>query len=335
MTTRIGINGFGRIGRMVFRAIIKEFQDEFEIVGINDLIDPDYLAYMLKHDSVHGGFDGDIKVVDGCLLANGKRIRLTAEKDPSQLRWSDVGAEIIFECTGRFLNSAECSRHIHAGARVVIISAPSNDSTPMFVYGVNHQSYDSQTVISAASCTTNCLAPIAKVLNDFCGIKRGLMTTVHAVTAGQKTVDTASHRDWRSGRGILENIIPASTGAAKAVGAIIPELNGKVTGTAFRVPISDVSVVDFTVELENPATFEVIKSAIRDASTREGIGETLGVTHDQVVSTDFRGNSYSSIFDEEASFALDESFIKIIAWYDNEYGYTCNMLRLSRFIAGR
>ncbi|HID36461.1 MAG TPA: type I glyceraldehyde-3-phosphate dehydrogenase [Ghiorsea sp.] len=332
MTTKIGINGFGRIGRMVFRAIAKDFKD-MEVVAINDLLDADYLAYMLKYDSVHGRFDGDVAVVDGNLVVNGKTIRLTAERDPADLAWGDVGADIVVDCTGFFLTTESCQAHIDAGAKKVIQSAPAKDSeTPMFVYGVNHNEYAGQNIVSAASCTTNCLAPMAKVINDNFGIKRGLMTTVHAATATQKTVDGPSMKDWRGGRGILENIIPSSTGAAKAVGIVLPELNGKLTGMAFRVPTSDVSVVDLTCELEKETSYEDICAAMKAASEGEMKG-TLGYTDEKVVSTDFRGISNSSIFDAGAGIALDSTFVKLVAWYDNEYGYTCNMMNLVRHVA--
>ncbi|HEC18907.1 MAG TPA: type I glyceraldehyde-3-phosphate dehydrogenase [Gammaproteobacteria bacterium] len=331
MTIKVGINGFGRIGRMAFRAIAKEFSD-IEVVGINDLLDADYLAYMLKYDSVHGNFDGDIAVEGNNLVVNGKTIRLTAERDPANLAWSDIGADLVIECTGFFLTEETCQKHIEAGAKKVVMSAPSKDGTPMYVYGVNHNSYDGQAIVSAASCTTNCLAPIAKVLNDKWGIKRGLMTTVHAATATQKTVDGPSMKDWRGGRGILENIIPSSTGAAKAVGVVLPELNGKLTGMAFRVPTSDVSVVDLTVELEKDANYDDICAAMKAASEGEMAG-TLGYTDEKVVSTDFRGCSNSSIFDAEAGIALDGTFVKLVSWYDNEYGYTCNMLRFVMHVA--
>ena len=332
MTIKVGINGFGRIGRMAFRAISKDFSD-IEVVGINDLLDADYLAYMLKYDSVHGNFDGDIAVDNNDLIVNGKKIRLTAERDPANLKWGDIDVDIVLECTGFFLTEETCQKHIDAGAKKVVQSAPSKDATPMFVYGVNHSDYAGQTIVSAASCTTNCLAPVAKVLHDNWGIKRGLMTTVHAATATQKTVDGPSMKDWRGGRGILENIIPSSTGAAKAVGKVLPELNGKLTGMAFRVPTSDVSVVDLTVELEKDAKYEDICAAMKKASEEGDISKTLGYTDEKVVSTDFRGNGYSSIFDAEAGIALDGTFIKIVSWYDNEYGYTCNMLRFVQHVA--
>ncbi len=332
MAIKVGINGFGRIGRMAFRAIAKDFP-ELEVVAINDLLDADYLAYMLKYDSVHGNFKGDIKVDGNNMVVNGKKIRLTAETDPSNLKWSEVGADLVLECTGFFLDEEGCKKHLAAGAKKVVISAPSKDKTPMFVYGVNHNSYAGQAIVSAASCTTNCLAPVAKVLNDNWGIKRGLMTTVHAATATQKTVDGPSKKDWRGGRGILENIIPSSTGAAKAVGVVLPELNGKLTGMAFRVPTSDVSVVDLTVELNKEASYADICAAMKAASQSGDISKTLGYTDEKVVSTDFRGCGYSSIFDAEAGIALDKTFVKVVAWYDNEYGYTCNMLRFALHVA--
>ncbi len=329
MTIKVGINGFGRIGRMAFRAIAKDFP-EIEVVGINDLLDADYLAYMLKYDSVHGNFDGEISVEGNNLIVNGKKIRLTAERNPADLKWGDIKADLIIECTGFFLTEESCQAHIDAGAKKVVQSAPSKDGTPMFVYGVNHNEYAGQAIVSAASCTTNCLAPVAKVINDKFGIKRGLMTTVHAATATQKTVDGPSQKDWRGGRGILENIIPSSTGAAKAVGVVLPELNGKLTGMAFRVPTSDVSVVDLTVELEKEATYEEICAALKAASESGDMSKTLGYTDEKVVSTDFRGCSFSSIFDSEAGIALDGTFVKLVSWYDNEYGYTCNMLTFRR-----
>jgi len=332
MTLKVGINGFGRIGRMVFRAVAKDYKD-MEIVGINDLLDADYLAYMLKYDSVHGRFDGDVSVEGNNLVVGGKKIRLTAERDPANLKWNEVGADIVIDCTGFFLTTESCQAHIDAGAKKVVQSAPAKDKeTPMFVYGVNHGTYAGQTIVSAASCTTNCLAPIAKVVHDNFGIKRGLMTTVHAATATQKTVDGPSMKDWRGGRGILENIIPSSTGAAKAVGVVLPALNGKLTGMAFRVPTSDVSVVDLTCELDKSATYEEICAAIKAASDGE-MKDTLGYTNEKVVSTDFRGMKQSSIFDAGAGIALDGTFVKLVAWYDNEYGYTCNMMNLVRHIA--
>ncbi len=331
MTIKVGINGFGRIGRMVFRAIAKDFP-HLEVVAINDLLAPDYLAYMLKYDSVHGRFNGEIATEGNNLIVNGKSIRLTAEKEPANLKWSDVGVDVVLECTGFFLDEAGCQKHIQAGAKKVVMSAPSKDSTPMFVYGVNHESYQGQAIVSAASCTTNCLAPVAKVLHDNWGIKRGLMTTVHAATATQKTVDGPSMKDWRGGRGILENIIPSSTGAAKAVGVVMPDLKGKLTGMAFRVPTSDVSVVDLTVELNKEAAYEDICKAMKAAS--EGaLKGVLGYTDEKVVSTDFVGNSAPSTFDAEAGIALDKTFVKVVSWYDNEYGYTCNMLRFVEHVA--
>ncbi len=327
---KVGINGFGRIGRMVFRAAIQNFSKDIEIVGINDLLDPEYLAYMLKFDSVHGRFKGEVKVEGNFLIVNGKKIRLTAEKDPANLKWNEVGADVVVESTGFFLDKETATKHITAGAKKVILSAPSKDDTPMFVYGVNDKTYAGQTIISNASCTTNCLAPIAKVLNDTFGIKRGLMTTVHAATATQKTVDGPSSKDWRGGRGILENIIPSSTGAAKAVGKVLPVLNGKLTGMAFRVPTSDVSVVDLTVELEKGASYEEVCAAMKKASEGDLKG-ILGYTEESVVSTDFRGESMTSIFDAKAGLALDPTFIKVVSWYDNEWGYSnkvCEMIRV-------
>ena len=332
MAIKVGINGFGRIGRMVFRAATKDFP-EIEVVAINDLLEPDYLAYMLKYDSVHGRFNGDVAVNGNNLVVNGKSIRLTAEKDPANLKWNEVGADIVIECTGFFLTKDTCQKHIDAGAKKVIQSAPSKDDTPMFVYGVNHDTYKGENIVSAASCTTNALAPVAKVLNDTFGIKRGLMTTVHAATATQKTVDGPSNKDWRGGRGILENIIPSSTGAAKAVGVVIPALNKKLTGMAFRVPTSDVSVVDLTCELNKEATYDQIVAAMKSASENGPLKGVLGFTDEKVVSTDFRGCTNPSIFDAEAGIALDPTFVKIVAWYDNEYGYTCNLMRMVRHIA--
>jgi len=334
MPIRVAINGFGRIGRMAFRAIAreKEFAD-LEVVAINDLLDPDYLAYMLKYDSVHGNFDGRVEVDGSDLLVDGRRIRLSAERHPEQLKWSEVRADVVIEATGHFLNHDGCSKHLHAGARKVVQSAPARDSTPMFVYGVNHDRYAGEEIVSAASCTTNGLAPVAKVLHDKFGIKRGLMSTVHAATATQKTVDGPSGKDWRGGRGILENIIPSSTGAAQAVGKVIPALNKKLTGMAFRVPTSDVSVVDLTVELEQAASYDDICAAMRAASESGPLKGVLGYTGDSVVSTDFRGCRMPSIFDAGAGIALDPTFVKVVAWYDNEYGYTCNLLRLVRHIS--
>lgn len=332
MTIKVGINGFGRIGRMAFRAIARDFPG-IEVVAINDLLDADYLAYMLKYDSVHGRFNGDVGVEGNSMVVNGKTIRLTAETDPAKLAWGDVGVDIVLECTGFFLTEEGCQKHVAAGAKKVVMSAPSKDGTPMFVYGVNHTTYAGQAIVSAASCTTNCLAPVAKVLNDKWGIKRGLMTTVHAATATQKTVDGPSKKDWRGGRGILENIIPSSTGAAKAVGVVLPELNGKLTGMAFRVPTSDVSVVDLTVELNTEASYKDICAAMKEASETGDMSKTLGYTDEKVVSTDFRGVGFSSIFDAEAGIALDGTFVKVVSWYDNEYGYTANMLRFVEHVA--
>ncbi|HWU33848.1 MAG TPA: type I glyceraldehyde-3-phosphate dehydrogenase [Methylovorus sp.] len=331
MAIRVGINGFGRIGRMVFRAAAQHFTD-IEVVAINDLLEPDYLAYMLKHDSVHGKFKGDVAVEGNHLVVNGKTIRLTAEKDPANLKWNEAGVDIVIECTGFFLTKETCQKHIDAGAKKVVQSAPSKDDTPMFVYGVNHASYQGEAIVSAASCTTNGLAPVAKVLNDAFGIKRGLMTTVHAATATQKTVDGPSNKDWRGGRGILENIIPSSTGAAKAVGKVIPALNKKLTGMAFRVPTSDVSVVDLTVELEKETSYEQICAAMKAAAEGELKG-VLGYTEEKVVSTDFRGETCPSVFDADAGIQLDPTFVKVVAWYDNEYGYTCNLMRLVQHVA--
>nr|AAW65152.1 glyceraldehyde-3-phosphate dehydrogenase [Nitrosospira sp. HBN8222A] len=333
MTIKVGINGFGRIGRMVFRAAVQNFPD-IEVVAINDLLEPDYLAYMLQHDSVHGRFKGDVSIEDSTLIVNGKKIRLTAIKDPAELKWGEVGAEVVVESTGLFLTKESCQKHIAAGAKKVIMSAPSKDDTPMFVYGVNNDTYDGQAIISNASCTTNCLAPVAKVLNDTFGVKRGLMTTVHAATATQKTVDGPSNKDWRGGRGILENIIPSSTGAAKAVGKVIPELNTKLTGMAFRVPTSDVSVVDLTVELEKEASYDEICDAMKKASEGSMKG-VLAYTDQKVVSTDFRGESATSIFDAEAGKALDGNFVKVVSWYDNEWGYSSKILEMVRVVAGK
>ncbi len=332
MAIKLGINGFGRIGRMVFRAAVQNFADDIEIVGINDLLEPEYLAYMLKYDSVHGRFKGEVKVEGDKMIVNGKAIRLTAEMDPANLKWNEVGAEIVVESTGFFLDDATARKHIQAGAKKVIMSAPSKDSTPMFVYGVNHTSYAGQDIISNASCTTNCLAPIAKVLNDKFGIKRGLMTTVHATTATQKTVDGPSKKDWRGGRGILENIIPSSTGAAKAVGKVLPALNGKLTGMSMRVPTSDVSVVDLTVELEKAADYKDICAAMKAAAAGELKG-ILGYTEEAVVSTDFRGDARTSIFDAKAGIALDPTFVKVVSWYDNEWGYTNKVVEMAKVIA--
>jgi len=330
MTVRVGINGFGRIGRMVFRAA-QDF-DDVEIVGINDLLEPDYLAYMLKYDSVHGKFKGDIAVDGNTLVVNGSKIRLTAERDPAALKWGDLDVDVVIESTGLFLTKETAQKHIDAGARKVIMSAPSKDDTPMFVFGVNNDQYAGEAIISNASCTTNCLAPIAKVIDDNFGLKRGLMTTVHAMTANQKTVDGPSMKDWRGGRGVLENIIPSSTGAAKAVGKVLPQLNGKLTGMAFRVPTSDVSVVDLTVELDKGASYEEICNAMKEASQGAMKG-VLAYTDESVVSTDFRGESCTSTFDAQAGIQMDETFVKLVSWYDNEWGYSCKVVEMARVIS--
>ncbi|RCS28967.1 type I glyceraldehyde-3-phosphate dehydrogenase [Rhodanobacter denitrificans] len=332
MTIKVGINGFGRIGRNVLRAAVQNFGNDIEIVAINDLLEPDYLAYMLKHDSVHGRFEGDVKVDGNDLVVNGKRIRLTQERDPANLKWNEVNADVVIESTGLFLDKASAQKHLDAGAKKVILSAPSKDDTPMFVYGVNDGKYAGEAIISNASCTTNCLAPVAKVLNDKWGIKRGLMTTVHAATATQKTVDGPSNKDWRGGRGILENIIPSSTGAAKAVGVVIPELNKKLTGMSFRVPTSDVSVVDLTVELEKDASYAEICAEMK-AQAEGPLKGILGYTEDKVVATDFRGDARTSIFDAGAGIALDDSFVKLVSWYDNEWGYSNKCLEMVRVVA--
>jgi glyceraldehyde 3-phosphate dehydrogenase len=333
MTIKIGINGFGRIGRNVLRSAVQNFSD-IEVVGINDLLEPNYLAYMLQYDSVHGRFKGELGVDGNTLIVNGKRIRLTQERDPGNLKWADVGADIVIESTGLFLDKDSASKHLQAGARKVIISAPSKDDTPMFVFGVNDKSYKGEAIISNASCTTNCLAPLAKVLNDKWGIKRGLMTTVHAATATQKTVDGPSNKDWRGGRGILENIIPSSTGAAKAVGVVIPELNKKLTGMAFRVPTSDVSVVDLTVELVKEASYKEICAEFK-AQSEGALKGILGYTEDKVVATDFRGDTRTSIFDADAGIALDGTFVKLVSWYDNEWGYSNKCLEMVRVVAAK
>ena len=331
MAIKIGINGFGRIGRNVLRSAVQNFSD-IDIVGINDLLEPDYLAYMLQYDSVHGGFKGNIKVEGNTLIVNGKKIRLTQERDPANLKWGEVGADIVIESTGLFLDKAGAEKHLTAGAKKVIISAPSKDDTPMFVFGVNHKTYKGEAIISNASCTTNCLAPLAKVMNDKWGIKRGLMTTVHAATATQKTVDGPSNKDWRGGRGILENIIPSSTGAAKAVGVVIPELNKKLTGMSFRVPTSDVSVVDLTCELVKEATMKDICAEMK-AQSEGALKGILGYTEDKVVATDFRGDTRTSIFDADASIALDGTFVKLVSWYDNEWGYSNKCLEMVRVVS--
>jgi glyceraldehyde 3-phosphate dehydrogenase len=331
MTIKIGINGFGRIGRNVLRSALQNFQD-IEVVGINDLLEPHYLAYMLQYDSVHGRFKGEVSVDGNTLVVNGKKIRLTQERDPANLKWNEVGADVVIESTGLFLDKVTAQKHLDAGAKKVILSAPSKDDTPMFVFGVNHETYAGQAIVSNASCTTNCLAPLAKVIHDKFGIKRGLMTTVHAATATQKTVDGPSNKDWRGGRGILENIIPSSTGAAKAVGVVIPDLNKKLTGMAFRVPTSDVSVVDLTCELNNAATMEEICAEIK-AQSEGALKGVLGFTTDKVVATDFRGDTRTSIFDADASIALDGTFVKLVSWYDNEWGYSNKCLEMVRVVA--
>jgi glyceraldehyde 3-phosphate dehydrogenase len=336
VTIKIGINGFGRIGRNVLRSAVQNFGD-IEVVGVNDLLEPSYLAYTLQYDSVHGRFKGEVTVDGHTLIVNGKRIRLTQERDPASLKWRDVGADIVIESTGLFLDKASAEKHLAAGAKKVLLSAPSKDDTPMFVYGVNHQKYAGEAIISNASCTTNCLAPVAKVLNDNWGIKRGLMTTVHAATATQKTVDGPSNKDWRGGRGILENIIPSSTGAAKAVGKVIPELNKKLTGMSFRVPTSDVSVVDLTVELVKETSYEQICAEMKAQSSKPvaqgGLQGVLGYTEDKVVATDFRTDPRTSIFDADAGIALDGTFVKVVAWYDNEWGYSNKCLDMIRVMA--
>ena len=332
MAIKLGINGFGRIGRNVLRAAVQNFQNDIEIVAINDLLEPDYLAYMLQYDSVHGRFDGEVSVDGNTLIVNGKKIRLTQERDPANLKWNEVGADIVLEATGLFLTKETCQKHIDAGAKKVVMSAPCKDDTPMFVYGVNDKKYAGEAIISNASCTTNALAPLAKVLHDKWGIKRGLMTTVHAATATPKTVDGPSNKDWRGGRGILENIIPSSTGAAKAVGVVIPELNKKLTGMSFRVPTSDVSVVDLVVELEKEASYKDICAEMK-AQSEGALKGVLGYTEDKVVATDFRGDARTSIFDADAGIALDSTFVKLVSWYDNEWGYSNKCLEMVRVIA--
>jgi len=327
---KVGINGFGRIGRLAFRAASE--RSDIEIVGINDLVDPEYMAYMLKYDSTHGKFKGTVEAKDGSLIVNGKTIRVTAEKDPANLKWDAVGAEVIIESTGLFLTQADAQKHIQAGAKKVVMSAPAKDDTPTFVMGVNHKELRAdQNIVSNASCTTNCLAPIAKVLNDKFGIVEGLMSTIHAVTATQKTVDGPSVKDWRGGRGAYQNIIPSSTGAAKAVALVIPQLKGKLTGMAFRVPVADVSVVDLTVKLEKAATYEDIKAAMKEASEGELQG-ILGYTEDEVVSSDFLSDARTSIFDAKAGIALNDNFVKVVSWYDNEWGYSNKIIDLVQLI---
>lgn len=332
MAIKVGINGFGRIGRNVLRSAVQNFGSDIEVVAINDLLEPDYLAYMLQYDSVHGRFQGEVQVDGGNIIVNGRKIRLTQERDPANLKWDEAGVDVVIESTGLFLTKEAAQKHLDAGAKKVILSAPSKDDTPMFVYGVNDKSYNGEAIISNASCTTNCLAPIAKVLNDKWGIKRGLMTTVHAATASQKVVDGPSNKDWRGGRGILENIIPSSTGAAKAVGKVIPELNKKLTGMSFRVPTSDVSVVDLTVELDKPASYDEIKAEMK-AQSEGALKGILGYTEDKVVATDFRGDARTSIFDAEAGIALDPTFVKLVGWYDNEWGYSNKCLEMVRVVA--
>lgn len=330
MTIKVGINGFGRIGRIVFRAA--QERSDIEIVAINDLLDAEYMAYMLKYDSTHGHFNGTVEVKDGHLVVNGKKIRVTAEKDPANLKWNEVGVDVVAEATGIFLTDETARKHIQAGAKKVVLTGPSKDDTPMFVMGVNHKAYAGQEIVSNASCTTNCLAPLAKVINDKFGIVEGLMTTVHATTATQKTVDGPSHKDWRGGRGAAQNIIPSSTGAAKAVGKVIPELNGKLTGMSFRVPTPNVSVVDLTVRLEKPATYAQICDAIKEAAAGELKG-VLGYTEDDVVSTDFNGEKLTSVFDAKAGIALNDNFVKLVSWYDNETGYSNKVLDLIAHIS--
>ena len=334
MTIRLGINGFGRIGRLALRAALKHGYQDIEIVGINDPKASDYLAYMLKYDSVHGRFDGTVEHEADALIVNGRRIALSHERDAHNLRWGKMGVDVVLECTGHYLTEATSSLHLAAGAKKVVISAPSKDNVPMFVYGVNHQRYAGEAIISNASCTTNCLAPVAKVLNDKWGIKRGLMTTVHAATASQATVDSSSRKDWRGGRGILENIIPSSTGAAKAVGKVIPELNKKITGMSFRVPTSDVSVVDLTIELEREASYDEVCAEMR-AQSQGALKGVLGYTDEKVVSTDFRGEPCASVFDAAAGIALDRQFMKIVAWYDNEWGYARQCLEMVRVVSAK
>ena len=332
-TIKVGINGFGRIGRLVFRAACE--RDNVEVVGINDLLDVDYIAYMLKYDSTHGQFKGDVEVKDGKLIVNGKNIRVTSERDPANLRWGEIGVDYVAEATGIFLTKETAEAHLKAGAKKVVLTGPSKDATPMFVMGVNNTEYTADVdIVSNASCTTNCLAPLAKVINDNWGIEEALMTTVHATTATQKTVDGPSMKDWRGGRGAGQNIIPSSTGAAKAVGKVIPELNGKLTGMAFRVPTPDVSVVDLTVRLQKPATYDEIKAAIKAASEGPMAG-VLGYTEDAVVSSDFIGDSRTSIFDADAGIQLSEKFVKLVSWYDNEWGYSCKVVELMQYMASK
>ena len=333
MTIRVGINGFGRIGRMALRAALNQAEfSNIEVVAINGIEDPDYMLYMLKFDSVHGRLKFDAHFEGGFLVVDGKKIRVSSKSDPAEIDWASVNVDVVLECTGVFLTKETCQAHIKQGAKKVVQSAPGKDDTPMFVFGVNHLTYNGEQVVSAASCTTNALAPLVKVLNDNFGIKRGLMTTIHAATASQKTVDGTSKKDWRGGRGVFENIIPSSTGAAKAVGKVIPSMNGKLTGMALRIPSADVSVVDLTVELNTETNYEAICAAMQLAANSD-LKRVLAYTDDKVVSTDFRGESAAGVFDADAGIMLDASFVKIIGWYDNEYGYTCNLLRLTQFIA--
>ncbi|MFS7195088.1 glyceraldehyde-3-phosphate dehydrogenase [Rahnella inusitata] len=331
MTIKVGINGFGRIGRIVFRAA--QERSDIEIVAINDLLDAEYMAYMLKYDSTHGRFNGTVEVKDGHLVVNGKTIRVTAERDPANLKWNEVNVDVVAEATGLFLDDATARKHITAGAKKVVLTGPSKDDTPMFVMGVNHKEYAGQEIVSNASCTTNCLAPLAKVINDNFGIAEALMTTVHATTATQKTVDGPSHKDWRGGRGASQNIIPSSTGAAKAVGKVIPALNGKLTGMAFRVPTPNVSVVDLTARLEKPASYKEICAAIKAASEEGDLKGVLGYTEEDVVSTDFNGEKLTSVFDAKAGIALNDHFVKLVSWYDNETGYSNKVLDLISHIS--
>lgn len=328
---KIGINGFGRIGRLAFRAAMQ--RQDIEVVGINDLVEPDYMAYMLKYDSTHGRFDGTVEVKDGHLVVNGKTIRVSAEKDPANLKWDEVGAEVVLECTGLFLTKELAQKHIDAGAKKVVLSAPAKgDNVPTYVMGVNHQDLKAeQTIVSNASCTTNCLAPMAKIINDNFGIEEGLMSTIHAVTASQKTVDGPSAKDWRGGRGAYQNIIPSSTGAAKAVGLVLPELKGKLTGMSFRVPVPDVSVVDLTVRLSKPATYEQIKQAFKDAADGPMKG-IVGYTEEDVVSEDFRTDPRTCVFDAKAGIAISDTFVKIVGWYDNEWGYSSKLIDLTTLV---
>ncbi len=334
MTIRIGINGFGRIGRMVLRAVVQEAEfNDVEVVAINCSYDTAYMAYMLQYDSVHGRFKANVNTDNDAFVVDGKKIQITAERDPSKIDWAAANVDVVVESTGVFLTQETCQAHIDGGAKKVVQSAPGKDDTPMYVYGVNHEEYKGQAIVSAASCTTNALAPLAKVLQDNFGIKRGLMTTVHAATASQQTVDSTSKKDWRGGRSVFENIIPSSTGAAKAVGKVIPALNKKLTGMSMRVPSADVSVVDLTVELEKETTYDAICDAMKKASEVGPLKGVLGYTNEKVVSTDFRGYPAGGVFDADAGIMLDSTFVKVVGWYDNEYGYTCNMLRLVQHVA--